>query len=96
MEHLDGSGCGRVYRQGSCTIITTTPDALIETIHGRMPVILSPEERAAWLDPKPREDEALLSLLKPFDAEQMQTWPVSRAVEKVANQGEGLILPLTQ
>ena len=68
----------------------------METIHDRMPVILPPEDWAAWLDPKPREDESLLSLLKPSNTEQMQAWPVSSAGGKVANQGEGLILPLTQ
>ena len=77
----------------SCTIITTECNALMQPIHDRMPVILSPEDWAAWLDPEPKEDESLLSLLKPFDAEQMQAWAVSRAVGKVANQGEELILP---
>ena len=80
----------------SCTIITTECNALMQPIHDRMPVILSPEDWAAWLDPEPKEDEILLSLLKPFDAEQMQAWAVSSAVGKVANQGEELILPLTQ
>ena len=78
----------------SRTIITTTPNALMETIHDRMPVILSPEDWVAWLDPDLKQEEILLRLLSPFDAEQMQAWPVSSAVGKVANQGEGLIQPL--
>jgi putative SOS response-associated peptidase YedK len=61
----------------------------METIHDRMPVILPPEDWAAWLDPKPREDESLLSLLKPFDTEQMQAWPVSSAVGKMRIRGRG-------
>ena len=59
-----------------------------------MPVILAPEAWDAWLDPKVRKDEALLSLLKPFYADRMQAWPVSAAVGKVANQGEELFWPL--
>lgn len=77
----------------SCTIVTTECNALMQPIHERMPVILSPEDWVAWLDPGPKQDEILLSLLRPFNAEQMQAWPVSPAVGKVANQGEELIKP---
>lgn len=80
----------------SCAIITTECNALMQPIHERMPVILPPEDWAAWLDPEPKEDEILLSLLKPFDAEQMQAWAVSPAVGKVANQGEELIQPAVE
>jgi putative SOS response-associated peptidase YedK len=80
----------------SCTIITTTPNALMETIHDRMPVILSPEDWDAWLDPGCKPDEALLDLLKPYDPERMQAWPVSPTVGRVGNQGEQLIQPLMQ
>ena len=34
----------------TCTILTTAPNALMEPIHNRMPVILRPEDEAAWLD----------------------------------------------
>lgn len=33
------------------TIITTTPSSEIRDIHDRMPVILAPEDEAAWIDP---------------------------------------------
>ncbi|UPT75585.1 MAG: SOS response-associated peptidase family protein [Elusimicrobiota bacterium] len=33
------------------TIVTTGPNELMKTIHGRMPVILRPDDEAAWLDP---------------------------------------------
>ena len=80
----------------SCTIITTGCNELMQPIHDRMPVILSPEDWEAWLDPDLKQKEILLSLLKPFDAEQMQAWPVSPAVGRVANQGERLVQPLMQ
>ena len=35
----------------SCTIITTKPNEFMEPIHNRMPVILSSETEALWLDP---------------------------------------------
>lgn len=78
----------------SCAIITTTPNALLETIHDRMPVILAQEEWEAWFDPDYRPDEPLLALLKPYNAQRIQAWPVSSAVGKVANQGEELIRPV--
>jgi putative SOS response-associated peptidase YedK len=33
----------------SCTIITTEANALIAPLHDRMPVIVGPEDWAAWL-----------------------------------------------
>jgi putative SOS response-associated peptidase YedK len=39
----------------SFTIITTTPKELYAPIHDRMPVILPPETRAAWLGEEPTE-----------------------------------------
>jgi putative SOS response-associated peptidase YedK len=78
----------------SCAILTTECNALMQPIHDRMPVILSPEVWDTWLDPEMRKDEVLLSLLKPFDADRMQAWPVSPAVGNVTNQGEELFYPL--
>ncbi|MCC2683033.1 MAG: hypothetical protein K0S36_2597 [Nitrosospira multiformis] len=80
----------------SCAIITTECNELMQPIHDRMPVILASEAWDAWLDPGFRKDEILLSLLKPFDADRMQAWPVSAAVGKVMNQGEELFYPLIQ
>ena len=34
----------------SCTIITTQPNALLQDIHNRMPVILPPEAYPTWLE----------------------------------------------
>jgi putative SOS response-associated peptidase YedK len=78
----------------SCAIITTECNALMQPIHDRMPVILSQDTWDTWLDPNLRRDEILLSLLKPFDADRMQAWPVTPAVGKVVNQGEELFRPL--
>jgi putative SOS response-associated peptidase YedK len=56
-------------RQG-CVIITTTPNAGVAPAHNRMPVILTRENEAAWLDPDQTEPEPLLRLLTPLpDAE---------------------------
>lgn len=80
----------------SCAIITTSSNALMRSIHDRMPVILPPEAWDNWLTAGPLPDEVLLSLLKPFSSGQMQLWPVSPAVGRTANEGEQLIQPLEE
>jgi putative SOS response-associated peptidase YedK len=72
----------------SCTIITTEANALVAPIHDRMPVIVGAEEWAKWLGEEPLDDPA--TLLKPFPAERMTMWPVSKAVGNVKNQGREL------
>jgi putative SOS response-associated peptidase YedK len=71
----------------SCTIITTTPNDILKTIHHRMPVILSPEDEKIWLSPKNQDREQLLSLLKPYTAEPMEAYEVSDFVNSPTNQG---------
>ena len=51
----------------------------MQPIQDRMPVIVPSEDWDAWLDSSPRVDEALLAILKPYDAEQMEVWPGSSA-----------------
>ncbi len=55
----------------SYTIITTTPNDLVERVHNRMPVMLAPQAEAVWLDAKVTDPLALRSLLAPYDASLM-------------------------
>lgn len=64
----------------SCTIITTTPNSLVASIHDRMPVILHPKDEALWLNRDIQDVNVLLPLLKPFPAEEMKAYPVSSKV----------------
>lgn len=67
---------GEVVR--SCSIITVEPNALMATIHNRMPAILQSEsEEALWLEGG--VDEAM-SLLRPYPAEGMKAYPISTRV----------------
>ena len=77
----------------SCTIITTTPNDLMESIHDRMPVILHPRDYAKWLNPAPQTPENLQPLIKPFPTEAMTAYPVSILVNKVTNDTPELVLP---
>jgi len=77
----------------TCTIITTTPNELMETIHDRMPVILHPRDYAKWLDVTPQTPENLQPLIKPFNADAMSAYPVSTLVNKPANDMPELVVP---
>jgi putative SOS response-associated peptidase YedK len=64
----------------TCTIITTAANELMKPIHERMPVILPKEHEDEWLDPATEDRERLVELLKPYPADQMEAYPVSRRV----------------
>jgi putative SOS response-associated peptidase YedK len=69
----------------SCSILTTTANAVTRAVHDRMPVILDPHDYDLWLDPGMRNVDAASELLKPFDAQLMRAYPVSSRVNHVAN-----------
>jgi putative SOS response-associated peptidase YedK len=77
------------------TIITTDPNNLVQPLHDRMPVILSPSAYDRWLDPGDPERPPI-DLLRPFPAEQMEAWRVSTAVGNVKNDSPNLRLPLSE
>lgn len=73
----------------SACILTTEANALVAKIHDRMPVILPESAWDEWLrTPEPDEKgrEYLQRLLKPYPAEAMKAWPVSRALNNPRNQ----------
>jgi putative SOS response-associated peptidase YedK len=55
----------------SCTVITTTPNALLATIHNRMPAILPDIAQEEWLAPDERDPGPLVALLGPYPPDQM-------------------------
>jgi len=77
-----------------CTIITTEANELLKPIHDRMPVILTREAEAVWLDPTIQDPERLLPLLMPYLTEEMEVYPVSAKVNNPENDGPECIKPL--
>ena len=69
----------------SVSLITTTPNEVMEPIHDRMPVIIRPEDYAAWLR------TPNIELLAPYPAERMAAWPVSPRVSRPENDDPALI-----
>lgn len=76
------------------TIITTEPNDLLKEIHNRMPVILKREDEKVWINKEEKNIEKLLSLLKPYPAEDMEAYPVSKKVNNPTNDSEDLITPV--
>jgi putative SOS response-associated peptidase YedK len=69
----------------TCSILTTTPNAVTSPIHDRMPVVLDPDGYELWLDPGMTKVEAVSDLLKPSDARLMRCYPISTRINHVAN-----------
>ena len=77
----------------SCSLITTGPNAIMESIHHRMPVILPEDAYASWLDPKLHNTVYLSGLLEPYEAEEMEAYPVSTMVNNPRNDHSECIEP---
>jgi putative SOS response-associated peptidase YedK len=77
----------------SCTIITTAPNSMMQEIHNRMPVILSPGAYAAWLAQGEQKPEVITSFLQSYPAEEMTAYPVSSLVNSPNNDSPELISP---
>lgn len=69
----------------SCTIVTTAANRMMSELHERMPVILAPNDYAAWLDPSVEDTNSLQHMLAPCGEDELIAEPVSTHVNKVAN-----------
>ena len=63
----------------TCTILTIAANSLMQEIHHRMPVILTPSSGAIWLDHS-GTGTSQRKLLSPFPGDKMEAWRVSRKV----------------
>jgi putative SOS response-associated peptidase YedK len=78
----------------SCSILTTTPNAVTGAVHDRMPVILNPDSYDSWLDPGMTKVEGVTDLLRPYDAQRMRCYAVGTRVNHVANDDEECSAPV--
>jgi len=78
----------------TCSILTTTPNAVTSAIHDRMPVILECDHYDLWLDPGMQDTKVVSDFLKPFDAKTMQSYPVSARINYAANDDEECSRPI--
>ncbi|TNM47204.1 SOS response-associated peptidase [Nocardioides albidus] len=80
----------------TCTVLTTEATDDLGRIHDRMPLLVEPERRHEWLDPRTPADHlpGLLQLLRPAQQTGLTAYPVSTAVGNVANNGPELVEPI--
>lgn len=69
------------------TVLTTDPNAVVEPLHHRMAVILTPDSEAAWL-----EGESVS--FEPAPADEFRAYPVSPAVNDPSNDRPELVRPV--
>jgi len=77
----------------SCTIITTSPNQLMRTMHDRMPVILPHSAHETWLRESEVAPGELDPLLVPYRDDEMEAGPVSVLVNSPKNETPGCIAP---
>ncbi|WP_420264352.1 SOS response-associated peptidase [Candidatus Magnetominusculus dajiuhuensis] len=83
-----GAGGGVLH---TCTIITTTANALIGKIHHRMPVIIHRCDYGLWLG---HEADAMSGLLRPYPDDEMEAAYVSTMVNSTKNNSPECIEPI--
>jgi len=78
--------------QPAATILTTTPNADIATLHNRMPVVLNDDDAATWVLEE-LSIEQLAGFLQPCPVGWLRLAPASLRVNDVRNQGPDLLDP---
>jgi putative SOS response-associated peptidase YedK len=78
----------------TCAVLTTEAEDAVGVIHDRMPLLVERERYGAWLDPTADDPDLLRGLLVPAAPGRLDAYPVSTAVNSVANNGPQLLAPL--
>src|SRR6266849_4679541 len=74
------------------TIITGEPNDIVKPVHDRMPMMLLPEDEKSWLDDEAGET-IWRDLLRPYPADLMKAYTVSKRVNDVSNDDKTLTAP---
>ncbi|MEW5821946.1 MAG: SOS response-associated peptidase [Cyanobacteriota bacterium] len=80
----------------SCTIITTTANELMSSIHERMPVIIDSNDYEMWLDSSFDDINILNTLLRPYPDSKMKMHPVNDRVNSPIYDFSECIAPLVK
>lgn len=84
---------GAAGGEDSCTLLTTSANALIRPLHERMPVLVPPVCFAAWLAPAAPFPLDLLTSQTPHPADLLRCYPVSAFVNDPRHEGPRCLAP---
>lgn len=79
----------------SVTIITKAAQENLKELHDRMPAIISPQSREAWLSPE-TDLASAQRILNQSSAEEIDFFPVSTLVNKPANNSQECVEPIAK
>ena len=83
------------------SVLTTSANELCATIHNggknpfRMPVIIGKENEEKWLDNSLKQND-ILSFFQPFDAAQMEAYPISKDFLKKSPKDASILEPTVE
>ncbi len=77
----------------TAAIVTTRANATLAALHDRMPVIVPPEAFDLWLDCSNVDARTAEALIAPAPDNQLEFWPVSTQVNRIANNHAALLQP---
>ena len=75
-------------------IVTTTANRVLAPIHDRMPAVIAPEAFDLWLDSARVNAATAAALIMPAPDNLFETYEISTAVNRTANDSAALIEPL--
>jgi putative SOS response-associated peptidase YedK len=75
-------------------IITTEAEPGLDVVHDRMPFVMPRDRWEEWLDPDQQDADAVAALLAPPQPGRFVAYPISTAVNNVANNGPELLEPV--
>jgi putative SOS response-associated peptidase YedK len=88
-----------IDRDGSevetAVIVTCDANRMLAPIHGRMPVIVPPENHEAWLDAEKIDAKQAVALVGPAPHDFLEAYEISARVNSVKNDGPENITPQT-
>ncbi len=76
------------------TFLTTKPNAIVEPIHDRMPVILRRSDEEIWLSNEILDPKRYAEIIKPYPSDKMDTYAVSTLVNAPTTDSRELIEPI--
>lgn len=85
---------GTPEERHSFSILTTEANSFMKKLHHRMPVILSPDDEDAWLDPKLQKQADIEKLLKPCPSKWLSAHEISTAVNSPRNNRPEVLEPV--